>query len=89
MPRFRKLKEGANGWTRWQFPVMDGYLLACCDCGLVHKIQFVVVKAGPEKRGRFRHRSLPTGQYRVKLRAKRQMQHTAKLRKKDGITLTH
>jgi hypothetical protein len=29
-----------TGWTRWVQPVMRGYLLACCDCGLVHRMDF-------------------------------------------------
>jgi uncharacterized Zn finger protein len=29
-------------WTDWINPVMDNYLLKCCDCGLVHKMQFRV-----------------------------------------------
>jgi hypothetical protein len=31
-----------DGWSRWVYPVMDGYKLACCDCGLVHDMQFRV-----------------------------------------------
>ena len=27
----------------WIFPVMTGYKLKCCDCGLVHHIDFAVV----------------------------------------------
>jgi len=26
------------------YPVMKGYRLACCDCGLVHKVDFGVFK---------------------------------------------
>lgn len=89
MPRFRKLKEGRNGWTRWEFPVMTGYLLACCDCGLVHKMEFVAIKIKSRRKdGRFTYRSLPKNLYQFKMRAARAVQHTAKLRKKEGITLT-
>lgn len=31
-----------DGWSRWIFPIMDGYKLTCCDCGLVHDMQFRV-----------------------------------------------
>lgn len=27
-------------------PVIRGYKMRCCDCGLVHKINFFVVKKG-------------------------------------------
>lgn len=90
MARFKKLVEGKNGWSPWQFPVMTGYLMACCDCGLVHQMEFVAVEAGQERKGgRFTATSLPRGRYRVKMRAKRAPKHTAKLRKKEGITLEH
>ncbi len=31
-----------DGWTRWSYPTMDGYKMSCCDCGLVHNMQFRV-----------------------------------------------
>jgi hypothetical protein len=36
-------RETANGWSRWLQPVRRGYLMACCDCGLVHRLDFRVV----------------------------------------------
>jgi nitrate/TMAO reductase-like tetraheme cytochrome c subunit len=41
---FKTPKPNAQGWTRWQQPNHEGYLLKCCDCGLVHELQFAVVK---------------------------------------------
>lgn len=38
----RKMREGTNGWTRWVKP-LPSYLLGCCDCGLVHNIEFKIV----------------------------------------------
>ena len=38
--RLRTEKEVHGRWTRWVQPVMKGYLLACCDCGLVHRLDF-------------------------------------------------
>lgn len=43
MKRFTIERERANGWTRWVQPVKRGYLMACCDCGLVHRMDFRVV----------------------------------------------
>lgn len=38
--RMKQEKEVANGWTRWVQPVVKHYLMACCDCGLVHRMNF-------------------------------------------------
>lgn len=32
-----------GGWSKWIAPRRSGYRLACCDCGLVHNMQFRVV----------------------------------------------
>lgn len=43
-PKFRtEFVKTKNGWTRWVPPKMKGYLLKCCDCGLVHEMDFKVV----------------------------------------------
>ena len=31
-----------DGWTGWIWPVPDGYRFRCCDCDLVHVMQFRV-----------------------------------------------
>jgi len=31
--------------NQWVYPKMDGYRMMCCDCGLVHEIDFEVVDA--------------------------------------------
>ena len=43
----RKYKDlsatiGDDGWTAWIWPVQDGYRFRCCDCELVHVMQFRV-----------------------------------------------
>lgn len=42
--RIHTEKEVAGGWSRWVQPVMTGYLLACCDCSLVHRLNFRLYK---------------------------------------------
>jgi hypothetical protein len=37
--KFKQVKSG-----EWQQPVRRGYLLACCDCGLVHRLNFRLAK---------------------------------------------
>jgi hypothetical protein len=34
----------------WVYPVRRGYKMACCDCGLVHKLDFRVRKGRIEFR---------------------------------------
>lgn len=29
--------------SRWRTPVRKGYKLGCCDCGLIHRIDFRLV----------------------------------------------
>lgn len=41
MARYQTPK--AKEWIR---PVMKGYKLACCDCGLVHGVDFKVIRSG-------------------------------------------
>ena len=31
-----------DGWSEWQQPIMKGYRMQCCDCGLVHEVEFEV-----------------------------------------------
>lgn len=38
--RFPTHKAGRGGWTEWIPPKPDSYFMKCCDCGLVHEMQF-------------------------------------------------
>lgn len=31
-------EAGPDGWSRWIYP-LPGYVVACCDCGLVHEME--------------------------------------------------
>lgn len=42
MTRYATHTLNAKGWTDWLQPVRRGYKLACCDCGLVHTMDFRV-----------------------------------------------
>lgn len=39
-----------DGWSEWIHP-LPGYLMQCCDCGLIHEMQFevrrIVERTGP------------------------------------------
>lgn len=36
--------EQSSDWSDWVCPDPKGYLMKCCDCGLVHEAQFAVVR---------------------------------------------
>lgn len=36
---FRPERAGEDGWSEWIHP-MPGYRMACCDCNLVHDLEF-------------------------------------------------
>ena len=36
-----------DGWCEWVCPKPQGYLMQCCDCGLIHEVESRVAKYGP------------------------------------------
>lgn len=48
---------GVDGWSAWELPVHDGYRLACCTCGLVHRVNFRVQKRMVEMQFRIDNRA--------------------------------
>jgi len=72
MPIRKPMIEGDNGWTDWITPNMAHYSLECCDCGLVHTLEFRVVAY-----------DLPgtPNPYRVEFRARRNMRATGQVRR--------
>ena len=40
--------ENPGDWTEWVCPDPKSYLMKCCDCGLVHEVQFGVVRYASE-----------------------------------------
>jgi hypothetical protein len=39
---FEVMVEGEDGWADWIHP-LPGYRMRCCDCGLVHDMEFSIV----------------------------------------------
>lgn len=80
MPRIYRVTTGPDGWSEWFAPHMVNYRMACCDCGLVHTLEFKVIKvksspgavfvSGPEAKG-----------HRVLFRARRNKRSTTMHRK--------
>lgn len=76
MATFEQHVAEEDGWSRWIFPIHGcntgpNYKLACCDCSLVHDVQFRTVR---DKQGRIsvkfkvRRNNRSTGQLRRKAR---------------------
>ena len=62
MGRYKQELGDNDGWTRWVCPVEENYKMSCCDCGLVHDVDFRVFQDRAEFRMRRNNRS--TGQKR-------------------------
>ena len=43
MAKVKKTKYPALKDGEWVWPKMSGYKMECCDCGLIHKLDFIVV----------------------------------------------
>lgn len=41
----KPMEAGDEGWSKWIHP-LPGYLMKCCDCGLVHEMEFEIVPHG-------------------------------------------
>lgn len=39
---FELMTPDEDGWSDWVHP-LPGYLTKCCDCGLVHEMEFAIV----------------------------------------------
>lgn len=80
--RIHQETEGASGFTRWVRPVMENYIMVCCDCGLAHRLQFKVGRvSGGNVKGRYTLDLLPSTKYRVMFRAQRAPRYTRKERR--------
>ena len=39
--KFKQHKAGWGGWSEWVYPKpKTKYLFKCCDCGLIHEMEF-------------------------------------------------
>ena len=81
--RFKTEVAERDGWTKWVAPKMDGYKMACCDCGLVHDMEFKVVRVRREFRdGQWEEgKELDSNKFRVMFRVKRNNRSTAAIRR--------
>ena len=63
---FKKVDPG-----EWQTPVMRGYRMKCCDCGLVHEIDFRVLRMIRRYKGGWSRAAVQGAAYAVQMRAYR------------------
>lgn len=82
MARMKKhTEENPGGWSDWVQP-LNGYRMACCDCGLVHEMEFEVLRKGKDlPDGTWKATSLGHERYRVSFRARRHERSTSQVRR--------
>lgn len=85
MPRMKKMVEREDGWCDWVQPA-ELYRMGCCDCGLVHDMQFRIVRVKEDLgNGVFTlGDEIPRTKALVHFRARRNERSTAALRRKKG-----
>ena len=67
--RLKSIKALKSGWTPWQLPVMTGYRMGCCECGLVHEVEFEALRMKSPTEAA----PLDTRKFRVRFRMKREI----------------
>lgn len=80
--KYKKVYEGEDGWSKWIQPNMEEYRMMCCECGLVHDLQFraAVIEEDFGKYATFKH--LDHSEYLVVFRARRNKRATAARRRR-------
>lgn len=70
---FIKYEPKRNGWSEWVSPIMNGYKMQCCDCGLIHEVDFKIVrfKGKPDNNGRSETTPISNKDIQVLLRMRR------------------
>jgi hypothetical protein len=60
--KYQRVFEEENRWSNWIQPIPQGYKMSCCDCGLVHELNFRIYKGRIQFQAKRNNRS--TGQVR-------------------------
>jgi len=81
--KYKQVEAIKGGWCDDIYPTTEKpYRMACCDCGLVHEMEFSVMEVTKKnKNGSFETKPAPA-RYRVAFRAKRNNRATAAMRRK-------
>lgn len=88
MPKYPVIQENEEtGWSDWLQPMMKSYKMACCDCGLVHELEFKVIKQRKVLK-RFKDgttlssfEEIEDKKYQISMRARRHTRATAQHRR--------
>lgn len=80
MPKYKPRQPGPDGWSEWEPPIQN-FKMACCDCGLVHELQFKVLKVTKRDGKDFEANELEWGKYRIAFRARRNNRATGQIRR--------
>lgn len=83
--KFKKHEAGDDGWSEWVSPRPGKpYHMACCDCGLVHDLQFDVYEVHKQTRNGWWTGEPFLKPFRVLFRARRNERQTAAIRARDA-----
>lgn len=82
--KFKQESTNKSGrFTDWIRPVMTGYHMSCCDCGLVHTINFQAIQIVARLNGAwYRYKTLNKKDYQVEMKIRRNEKLTKLQRKK-------
>lgn len=83
MARFKKYEGPPGEWTEWVAPTMKKYRMGCCDCGLVHDMEFSIVRVTRRKGQDFDGKQVSG--HRVLFRVKRNNRSTARMRHAHSV----
>lgn len=61
-----------DGWTEWVQPIRRGYKMRCCDCRLVHEMQFRVKDGRAQFRARRHERATAASRRKQSFQARKE-----------------
>ena len=79
---FKTFRVNEDGYCDWETPIMEKYRMACCDCGLVHNVDFQVLKIVKHNDdGTWDAEEMDPEDYRVGIRMQRNNRSTGQMRR--------
>lgn len=82
MKKYPLLIPNEDGWSDWYNPRMSGYKMACCDCNLVHVMEFKVMRVVTRNAdGSSKGEEMPQDKFSVRMRVRRNNRSTGQLRR--------
>lgn len=76
--RYPQVFADKGKYSKWITPKVRGYRMACCDCGLVHELEFMAIDR--------KNRRLSCNKVQIKFRIKRNNRATAAIRRGSKTT---